>query len=226
MALAAAGRLLAGAEPLGRLAITNRGVSGFLFRARPDGQPREVLVIWSTEPSASVNLPTPPLRLLDHLGRDQKPLAELKLGKAPTFAILPIGTAPNLSLESPPLPSILRTGNPSQIVLQALWPEEKRDLKQSAYRVSADDGDIVPVFAYNFGSIPVRGTFHVHEPSRISVQFPAAVEIAPRDRVELGLKVTSIDRPSGAPTTVRILADFGRAGHSVLSVRLVLASRD
>lgn len=47
LAVAAAGRLLAGAHPLGRVQTTNQEVQGYLFRARPDGRATDVLVAWA-----------------------------------------------------------------------------------------------------------------------------------------------------------------------------------
>ena len=49
VALAAVGRLLAQAEPLGKLNDPDKTVQAYLFRAAPDGDPCEVLVAWTDD---------------------------------------------------------------------------------------------------------------------------------------------------------------------------------
>ena len=57
VALAAVGRLLADARPLGRIKSKDAGVFGYLFRARPDGPARP-----SSAPGGLEERVVPPLR--------------------------------------------------------------------------------------------------------------------------------------------------------------------
>ena len=57
VALAAVGRLLADAKPLGKLKADKRSVHGLLFRARPDGKEQLVLVAWADRNQPRLPLP-------------------------------------------------------------------------------------------------------------------------------------------------------------------------
>ncbi len=72
LALAAVGRLLAGARPLGQLKTEDPALHGFCFRAKPDGKQRVVLVAWSDGPSYRLTmLRAAPLQVFDHLGAEE-----------------------------------------------------------------------------------------------------------------------------------------------------------
>ena len=87
VALAAVGRLLADARPLGRWKVSNQQARAFLFHARPDGKDAEVLVAWTNEPHGEVQLPVAPTALFDHLGRSVPPQGRtLRLSPAPIYA--------------------------------------------------------------------------------------------------------------------------------------------
>ena len=73
VALAAVGRLLADARPLGRWKVPSQQARAFLFHARPDGKDAEVLVAWTSEPKGELQLPVAPAALFDHLGRSVPP---------------------------------------------------------------------------------------------------------------------------------------------------------
>jgi hypothetical protein len=221
VALAAVGRILASAEPIGRLITTNSSVRAFLFRAMPNGRPQEVLAAWTTQTNSPLTLPVQPVQVLDHLGRPIVAERELTLSRAPLFVVLPLGAAKALSFTAPPAKPPMRQGKACPIVLQALWPDDKLDLKQSAYRLPSQKAEVIPVYAYNFGSHPVRGSFRIEQSSSWKAEFPTEAQIGPGERIELPLTVSSVDSASGLPATVRILGDFGADNRPVLSVRLV-----
>ena len=156
VALAAVGRLLADAQPLGRLK-TEAAVQAYAFRARPDGAARDVLVAWSRDGQAKLELAAAPQTLFDHLGR-AVPAAgtTLRLTTAATFAILPAGTA--WDLQPPPDAPPRLPGQASPVVLQVLVPEEKTVLPQSARRISSERAESLTVVAYNFGEAAARGS--------------------------------------------------------------------
>ena len=220
VALAAVGRWLADAKPLGRVRHTNAAIAAYLFRAKPDGHERDVLVAWTAQDSARLELAStsPAETVLDHLGRPCKPAHSLALTSAPLFVVLPKGSARHFSLLPPPTPAPRLQGEPSPIVFQTLWPEDKIDLGRSAYLLPPGASVNIPVFAYNFGDAPARGELHVQTPAGWEATFPASLEISPGDRKQLALQLRVGEHP--VLGTVRVRGDFGRVGESVLSVRM------
>ena len=226
VALAAVGRLLADARPLGRLTGAASNVRALVFRARPDGHEREVLVAWTTGVAADLVLPAAPEAVLDHLGRPVPlPAGRVKLSAGPVFALLAAGTAARMSLEPPPQAPPRTPGDPSPVVLQAVWPRERTDLKASACRVSREKPETIPVFAYNFSDKPVEGELAAAGSKDVQVKFGGKVSIAPGDRKPLDLVVDARGLAAGQVETVRITGDFGPAGKPVLSLRLMAETK-
>ena len=89
VALAAVGRLLADARPLGRLRQNHDSLHAYLFSAKPDGTNHEVLVAWSKSAGAVLALPIMPQAVFDHLGRTRPTSSSLTLSTAPLFVLLP-----------------------------------------------------------------------------------------------------------------------------------------
>lgn len=227
LALAAVGRWLADARPLGQLKA-GPTQQACLFNAQPDGEAAEVLVAWDTAGKSSLALPVAPLTIVDHLGRIVQPSTaaertrhNVRLTTAPLFVRLPPGTAKTLALKTPPPKPARLTGEPSPIVLQSLWPEAQVFLNKSAYRLTGRDEETIPIFAYNFGATPAKGGLRVTAPAGWTVQLPASVELAPEERKELSLKLTVAASTGRLVETVRIDGDFGPAGQAVLSLRLM-----
>lgn len=192
-ALAATGRCLAGATPLGRWR-PGEGAEVHAFRARPDGLERDVLVAWVGEEmdwegrgrsTARVALPPTlqPVAVIDHLGRPQGDRLPNPLTTAPVFVLLPKGQASRLPLEPPrtpapaPSPSRLEV---SPMVLQVVAPDglvrRIEDLPWSesyAYEVSAGKPLDLPLHAYHFGTEPWRGRLRLtRHPSDWEVRIP------------------------------------------------------
>jgi hypothetical protein len=221
VALAAVGRLLAGAQPLGRL--TGAGTQhAYVFRARPDGRPRDVVVAWDPQGPSCLALPQTPAAILDHLGRARPVSGQLELTAAPQFALLPKGAYRRLSLSLPPAAPARLTGRPSVIVLQPMWPAEQTDLERSAYRVRAGVRTTVPVLVYNFGGRSASGRLQVDPPPGWAVEAAESLVLPSGARQELPIVVKASRRPEDSVGVIRIAGDFGRAGRPVLSVRLLL----
>ena len=228
VALAAAGRLLADARPLGRVKTGNDAIHAYLFRARPDGQRADVLVAWSTR-DADFELQRAPKACFDHLGRARAtPDRVLKLGRAPLFVVLGSGT--HLPLIPPPKAPARLPGKPSPVVMQALLPQDRIHVEKSACKITAGQATTVPICLYNFGAKTARGKLSialsfesahptVHEPS--GVEFPKEAEIAPGDRKELALRLSGVSTKDLEGATIRITGEFGSAGQPVLSLRLL-----
>ncbi|HEY5912307.1 MAG TPA: hypothetical protein VJA21_17025 [Verrucomicrobiae bacterium] len=223
VALAAAGRLLANARPLGRLKPAAAAARAFLFSANPDGQPATVLVAWSSAGEYELPLPLSPGGLFDHLGRNLKISADLRLNSGPLIALFPNDAAKRFTLEPPPATPPRLPGAPSPVVLQALWPEDCVVLSRSACRVFSDKETRIPVFAYNFGDTPVSGRLTVTMPPGWQTgPLPELNDLAPHSRVELTLTLDC--RPSTTShltETIQVVGDFGPAGRPVLSFRVM-----
>jgi hypothetical protein len=219
VALAAVGRWLADARPLGRL--KDNRLHAYLFRTLSDGQPRTVLVAWANRPE-TLGLPQKPLALYDYLGRAKETASELVLGSSPVFVILPAEAGAKCELLPPPKLLSWRPGRPCPIVLQAVWPANQLDLKQSAYRIGAGTAEItVPIYIYHFGQGQAQGTFTVKTPEGWKTRFSQQETIQPGQRLERPLQVIPPQTGFDGPATVRIEGDFGQMGRTVLSFRLV-----
>ncbi len=219
VALAAAGRLLADAKPLGRLALPGEVGQAYFFDARPDGQAADVMVVWAKRETA-VELAKAPGACFDHLGRPRPVEGKvLRAGPAPLYAVLAKDARP--ALVPPPTPMRLLTGEPGPVVLQALLPEEDVVLDRSAYKLPSGKSKQVPVFLYNFSERTAKGQLTVTGPEGWRTTFPATAEIGPGQRKELTLDLTG----NAAEGEIRISGDFGVGGKPVLALRFVTAAR-
>jgi len=193
-----------------------------LFRARPDGEDREVLVAWAKDGQADLALPEAPTGAFDHLGRTIAGAgATLKLSPAPVFAVFPAGTSPKMVLEAPPAPAPKLEGGVSPVVLQAIWPKERRALDKSAYRLGTEKIETIPVYIYNFSSNEVEGKLSTVVPDGWHIQLPAYVKVGAGERVELALVVNCRAATSAMTQTIRIAGDFGKAGQPVLAIQVL-----
>ena len=226
LALAATGRLLAGAQPLGRM--TNGTMRAYAFHARPEGVERDVLVAWADKGSA----PTAFAKDLavetvwDVYGRKLAGGLPKELADGPVIAVLPSGEARKLKLDAPlyvtPAP---RRALRSPVVMQVVLPQSQTRLDLQAHQVEVNSENTVPVAVYNLSDAPVGGTlksdalpagWHVTLP-------PGRLFLRPMERQVLALKVTVSAEAGrtaifGAPVTLR--GCFGKAGEPELSFRL------
>lgn len=219
LALAAVGRLLADARPIGRVALPDNAGQGYCFSARPDGKPAEVLVLWSQHDS-SLELAAAPLACFDHLGRPRPVRGKvLKSSSAPIYAVLAKGTHP--ALVPAPKPAKVLPGEPGSVVLQALLPEGDIVLEQSAYKLPAGRTKTVPLFLYNFGAKKAEGRLSLTVPERWKAEVPAEVEVAPGERKALTLNLDCGEAKGWTEAGIRITGDFGSEGRPVLALRFV-----
>jgi hypothetical protein len=228
VALAAAGRLLADARPLGRLKAGNDSIQGFLFRAKPDGRPADVLVTWSKS-EAAFELSQPPKACFDHLGRQRGGTGKvLSLGRAPVYAVLAAGTQLQLA-PAPAAPKKL-PGKASPVVLQALLPEDRIVLEKSAYKIPGGPTASVPIYLYNFSPKPARGKLNASvslqpngsaTPEPWGAEMLREVDVPPGERKELALRLAGVSTNGLECATIRVTGEFGSAGKPVLSFRLV-----
>jgi len=219
LALAAVGRLLAGAEPMGKLKTNDRAINAFAFRARPDGHRAKVIVAWSPADS-NLTLPSQPRACFDHFGRPREVRDRtIRLSRAPVFLVLSDRT--ELPLIPPPVAPKLLPGKPSPIVLQAVMPGSSLDLEKSAYNISGDRATTIPVFAYNFDDRKFRGSLEAAVSAGWTASCPPEVEILPGERRLLEVTLTRSGSAVVDSTKLRLTGDFGRGGRPVLSLQFV-----
>lgn len=220
VALAAVGRFMADAKPLGRLQ-TGTNQHAYAFRVRADGQERLLAIAWNDQATSDWLLPVRPAGVYDYLGREREGQNTLRLTTAPLFALLPTGAESKLTFAARPPKAPERLGGTmSPVVLQASWPQERVSLELSAYRIARDQEQSIPVWIYNFGAESVTGQWRITAPESWTVRTLDAVTLAPGERKEvaLGFKIQGNSGPqTGA---LALVGDFGAAGRTVLSVRL------
>lgn len=226
LALAATGRLLAGALPLGRM--TNGAARVYVFRARPDGVARDVVVAWADKGRVAADT----LRgatveaIYDGYGRPLRDGVPGELTESPLFAVLPSGAGERFAVEKPlrvtPAPASLA---PSPVVMQAVIPQSCSRLDIQAYEVGLGMAQSVPVALYNFSAATVHGRLKVDVvPEGWHVSLPIErIELRPMERQVMALKVMIPQQAGrtaifGAP--VRLHGDFGAAGQARLAFRL------
>lgn len=221
VALAAVGRLLADARPLGQLQGLSEGLHGYVFRAKPDGESREVMVAWATGEGRDMPLPETALSVFDHLGRTMATTKRILLTAAPIFVLMPDGSAEKLALRLSPKPPPSLARPPSPVVIQALWPEGRTVLKASAYRISSEKVEFVPMFVYNFSRTAIAGRLEVFAPTGWKCGDLGDVTVAPNSRSELALSIDCRGAVSNVIENIRVKGHFGEAGNPVLSMRVM-----
>lgn len=219
VALAAAGRLLADARPLGRVKAAD-GIHAYAFRARPDGHDRVVVVAWAKSGAGVLELPAAPEAVADHLGRARPPAQTLSLTTAPVYAILPSRSASALGIEPSPRSPRRQGGKPSSVVLQPLWPEERTLLWASAYRVSGSEPTEMKLAVYNFSSVPVTGTIRGEAPRGWRVEGLGPISLEPMGRAELSVRLAPVTGSSRTIERFRFVGRFAGEEPAVASIRV------
>ena len=195
--LAAVGRLLADARPLGKLNINNPRLYAYIFRAKPDGKDHVVLVAWATDPCRDAGISRRRRwRLYDVLGPSAAGSRRHRIIDCPGDRRVggrDGGKAPNSS-RRPRRPAWLE-GKPSPVVLQARLCRSSgfRMAAVGLYRRRKVEFDRIPIYVYNFGPEKVEG--------RLALKGPEGLAHLNLPRI----------RPSGAGRAGGIGADLRRA---------------
>ena len=202
VAMAAAGRLLAGAKPEGKVSAKDRGDLRLCwFSAEPDGKQRDVAVAWSAGANA-VDLPAwaRAKEAYDHLGRAITP--PTRVGLDPVYLLYDDGALPR----TPRTVAVRPATRPSPLVLQPMPAADRRLVDRSATTIDPGAAQPLPVYAYNFSAQPITTTVSVKAEAGLVVT-PASrpLTIAPGDRVELPFEVSVGAEPRDAG---RLVATF------------------
>jgi hypothetical protein len=227
VALAALGRLLAGAKCLGRwIPKENPAVRVYAFNSRPDGRQRDVLVVWA-EKSSTWPLPKSLSieAVYDYLGRPLDKNIPDKIDSASVFVLLPKDAARKLPLESPLHSSSFRGGKPSPVVLQLQMHNNSTMLDRQAHTVPSNKETNLNLLAYNFSDKAVSGIITLEHTPQGCKLTPDRWEITlgPMERKRLPARVTV--NASGTDKDnddwIKLQGDFADAGRPVLAFRLV-----
>jgi hypothetical protein len=227
VALAALGRLLAGAKCLGRwIPKENPAVRVYAFQSRPDGRQRDVLIIWSDK-STTWSLPErlPIEAVYDYLGRPLGKNIPAKIDSASVFVLLPKGAARKLPLEPPLRSSSFRGGKAPPVVLQLQMHNNTTNLERQAHTVPSDKETNLNLFTYNFSDKAVSGTIAAERIPQGCKLVPDRWEITlePMERKRLPAHVT-INASVGDAVNegwIKLRGDFAEAGQPALAFRLV-----
>jgi hypothetical protein len=207
VAFATVGRLLNGAQPIGRVDLGDELLKGYVFSTEVDGVERETLVVWSETKKSTVEI-RPAEMAYDYLGRKMPHPRTAELTRAPVFIVLPRGGSKDLKVEPPPAKAEWRTGRACPIVLQLIG---NGDAGQSAFRL--DETNELRLVAYNFGQHSARGKLSVEGATGGS----GDIEIEPGGREERTIKADVFGK-----VLVRLIQDD--VGHAVVSGRVIMSS--
>ena len=240
VALAAVGRCLAGARPLGRWQ-PGQNVQVYAFRAQPDGQDRDVLVVWAEKEAdwngrgtatADWKLPAPldVQEVVDYLGRSCGAKFPAPLTSSPVYVLLPPGQAARLPLESPPALAAHRAGSAASVVLQMALPRSAtwkvEDLPWSegyAYQLTPGQSLEFKLCVYNFGTNTARGRLQVvRQPQDWEATLAGSdFNVASMDRDELHGTLRIPNAAAARDGWVVLRADCGRQGQAALAFRVI-----
>ena len=225
IALAAVGRLMAGATPIGKVKNDDPKYHAYLFRAMPDGKHRFVLVGWYDAPAERpLQIDVPIEALYDNLGRQLDPPkhGKLKINGSPQFVVMESDPSSKLQLDPPPAHPARDTSEPCPVVIQAL-PTTPIILNDSAYAIDPGETIKIPLFAYNFGAKSAHAKLEVTAPKNWTAHLVTTeLDIPPGARVSLPeLILDAHDTLKSQINTIRINTTCGESGNTVLSFRLI-----
>ncbi len=203
VAFAAVGRLLNGAQPIGRVDLGDEKLMGYVFKTQVDGAERETLVTWSETKPTTVKF-RPFEKAYDYLGREISNSSKVELSRPPLFLVGPRGWSKGMKVQPPPAKAKWRAGNACPVVLQLIG---HGDEKQSSFLL--DKANELRLVAYNFGNIPAHGKLGLQGASCEKSE----LKLDPGQRQELSIKVHGSKN-----VTVRL--GLGDVGHAIVSARV------
>ncbi|MBN1855222.1 MAG: hypothetical protein JW829_20995 [Pirellulales bacterium] len=247
VALAAIGRLLAGARCLGRWENPEHPNTHVIaFRAVPDGVPHDVLVAWAEQPgdwpqrgNTRADWTFPPditvHAVFDYFGRPLDSSPPSQLTSAPIFVLLPHNDAEKLPLTGPAKNADDRQGAPSPIVLQIQMPfstthkaDGPRWSHDYVHSITPGIETELTLFAYNFSNERADGTIRLEEmpPGWRLAPDHWNIQIEPMGRTPLVIRIMA---PALAGESshawFRWRGDFASSGRPVLACQLVIVDQ-
>lgn len=209
------------------------------FRAKPDGQERDVLVAWAEKEidwdgrGQTASAWQPPVNLdvqgvVDYLGRPAGKALPERLTSAPVFVFLPAGQAATLPLEppppSPPLEPAPSRPSCSNCLCRAVPPRASRTSRgPKATCIPSSRGNRwPPIHAYNFGTAGAKGRIRIErQPEGWEVQAIDRNGGRPRDRCRSRPGCACLRTPSAATAGSCFGPTVPTQGRSVLAFRVL-----
>jgi hypothetical protein len=236
VALAAVGRLLARARCLGRLIDPEHPDANiYVFRARPDGVERDVVVAWAEgkfdwpqRGKMSMDWPMKEKwnadEVYDYLGRKVDSIPD-QLTSTAVYILLAPGKTEGLELKNVE-PAKQLGGDVCPVVLQVQMPrknsmkvEPKPWSQGYEYRIAPGKAFRLKMYAYNFASAKAVGTVELNSmPAGWTVsrkRWPLEIEAMGRQLFEADLVI-----PDEQDGSIGIVGDFGALGRPMLSFRI------
>lgn len=227
VALSAAGRLLAGAKPLGSIQQLPVGVEGWLVESLLDGVKKKVAVLWKND-----NTPTPlnnwtPESVWDIWGR-KLPGIPSAIGPMPLYLVLKPDSA--VAVSPPPKRSTrneVRKLEISPVVADFRRPDRFKSRIGDFFLLTHLDNDL-DLDIYNFSPRPQKGLWSVESTDGLNVQFPEPKQnLDPGERATLRLRVRgNATHADGRVRWIQITGRFGDEPASVLTLPVVFCPEE
>lgn len=226
-ALAATGRLMAGAVPAGKVEGLPAGLEGWSFRARPDGKAKGVVVLWAEKGIPIPWRPPEGSEVSDLWGRRVSG-EELSVGSDPYFCVFPEEQLPAISRAPVRDRSALGPADLSRlcpVVADFRRPERLKN-HAGGYFILPEETPHLDVDVYNFGPEALSGTWRAEAPEdfeALIVEQPANLPADGRGllRVELRRKGPWNETSGNVTRWLTLRGDYADSGESVLSIPFV-----
>ncbi len=215
VALAAAGRLLAGAVPLGALQSLPAGVEGWLLDCVIDGKKQKVVVAWTQGQTPIAWMPPATESAWDMWGRKLARPPE-SIGPEPLYLVLK--STATVAVTPPPTRAIQAGTKPlgiSPVVADFRRPDRFKSRIGDFFLLTHLE-NVLDLDIYNFSSSELKGEWKVEATEGIVAQLPEAKQtLAAGARATLRLVVRG--NASHADGRVRWIEVTGRFGDGVPS---------
>ena len=242
LALAAVGRLLAAAKPLGRIEGGERAGQVYAFSARPDGHLRDVLVAWTDAGISKIVAPAAPIAVYDFVGRKLacNRSRSLSLSSSAIFVILPAGSVKIRAARKGPLGTAgqhserAAAAPPSPVVLQAVFNSSElvttapspqlpgHPLVHPQARMSSPTDQVIRLYAYNFSGAKLQIHLSASVPRKWNYSLPTRAQtIEGGDRVAIPFAVEAPSHDRGRSGTIFVHASDSSGRISTLCFELM-----
>lgn len=200
VALAAAGRLLAGAKPLGKV---EGEADAYAFRVKLDGEPKTVVIAWSGKGAALPSVKVE--KAFDFIGREIT--APKSAGKDPVYLVLAadekVSAKPARKAGTAPAKK-----DCSPLVIQTVFPHDRLRLDNSSWFLRNNETMEVPLRVYHFGKERADVSISVEGDAALTATLSgntAAIDPLGRWDGTLSLKLSGAPIPA-RPMLVKITA--------------------
>jgi len=228
LALAATGRLLAGAQSIGKLTGLPKDTEGWLVNAMPDGHPKSVAVLWQNSNGSIRWKPPVSVEAWDLWGHPLKLKEDgsLLIGADPVFCVFPQNELARWQYSSSvKRPVFKRPGPLCPVVADYRQPERLKSF-DGDYFIFVQPEPELNIDVYNFSSKLLQGIWTVKAPEGYAadiVEQPGLIGPDGRKTLQVKLKPNK-DLKAGTGSKslwLYLTGDYGKEGKSKLAIRFV-----